>query len=359
MSSAAFSGIGPLTTTQTPAPSGALVAFSGMGAVSTQADPSASPPITRLSGTGPVTTTTAPSTSSSLTQFTGVGPVSYAVRQAVNTWFTFMVFPPPELHDVMAAGVDNIALVPLSLTNHNLALEPTPNHVSIKFNDLITVSDVPPYLPKRDYYFEFGVEPTAIRIPYVFDFDVLAKATEGDFEFTVQAANRTRITYDQWFFNIILTDKPYVSYLFAFDVEQPRLTYDFEFNVTQSLTSYDFSFIVASQVKQTVDFELDVVESWVPVTLVCSATPLFPGLISPSARKHRLNIRVYAGSILVGAGYAYYLWNGAGNARVRFTIEGIPQLSADHRVIVYDNIVKVYDETIPYSEFWSDSYGNS
>lgn len=287
-------------------------------------------------------------------------PGTVSSRSYATAPFEFRIFPAPELHDTAAVGSDNLALVPLTLAGHDLTLDPTPAHTSIKFNDLILVSDVPPYLPKRDYFFEFGVEPTVIRIPYVFDFAVLAKAAEGSFEFNIQSANRTRITYDQWVFDVVLTNKYYAgSGLFAFDVKQPRIPYDFEFNVTQSLTSYDFSFVVSSQVKQTVDFELDVIESWVPVTLVCSATPLPPGLISPSTRKHRLNIRVYAGSILVGAGYTYYLWNGAGDARVCFTIGGIPQLSADHRVLVYDNILKVYDETLPYSEFWSDSYGNS
>lgn len=280
-------------------------------------------------------------------------------KSYVTAPFTFKIYPAPELTHIAGVGGDNPGLVPTSFVNIGVAAAISSNDVPVA---LVSSAPAPidiPYLPKRDYLFGFDVEPQSIRIPYIFDFDILKKAASATFDFNIVQVIKTVQSYNQWFFSILLTDKHYVSFNFAFSIQQPRTYADFYFEVGEPITYYDFTFNVAREWKDTFDFECDVIETWVPVTLVCAADPTRPGTVAPSSRKHRLNIRVYVGAILVGAGYAYYTWDGPDNAQIKFYISGIPQLSSEHRIVVFDDTKKVYDSVLPYSEFWSDTYGTA
>jgi hypothetical protein len=286
---------------------------------------------------------------------------SESSRSYVTAPFTFKIYPAPEMTHIAGVGGDSPELIPISFVNVGIAATISSNDVPVS---LVGSAPAPidiPYLPKRDYLFGFDVEPQTIRIPYIFDFDILKKAASATFDFNIVQVVKTVQSYNQWFFSILLTaDKPYVSFNFAFSIQQPRTYADFYFEVVgEPITYYDFTFNVAREWKDTFDFECDVVETWVPVTLVCAADATRPGTVTPSSRKHRLSIRVYVGAILVGAGYAYYTWDGPDNAQIKFYISGIPQLSSEHRIVIFDDTKKVYDSVLPYSEFWSDTYGTA
>lgn len=294
--------------------------------------------------------------------FYGLGVLGQSNRSYATYPFLFNVYPAPELRsfDLLADGFADPTRAPLTLKTVDVqGAFPDPVRAPVTLTNVGVAGDALIYVPRRDYLLEFEVEPARIRIPYNFSFSILKVAARADVIYDIVTVPMTRYTYDWWTYDILLTDKPYVSYGFSFSVANPRIRADFYFDVGEPITHYDFSFNVASAVRSTFDFEWDVIETWVPVTLPCTADPVRPGVVPPCAKKHRLNIRVYAGAILVGAGYATYAWAGPDDAQIRFTIADIPQLSAEHRVVIYDDTKKVYDRTLPYSEFWSDSYGNA
>lgn len=291
--------------------------------------------------------------------FCGLGVLGQNNRSYATYPFEFKVYPPPTLHS-LHTGWEIIHPPPITLTSVVHVADTNFNtRGPITLLSYQLFGDALGLVPRREYPFEFDVEPQVLKIPYLFSFGILKKAASADITYDIVIVPKTRYTYESWTYNILLTDKPYVSYEFAFSTANLRVYGDFTFDVGEPITSYDFSFNVASEVRSTFDFEWDIIETWVPVNLPCTADPVRPGVVPPSAKKHRLNIRVYAGAILVGAGYATYAWAGPDDAQIRFTIADIPQLSAEHRVVIYDDTKKVYDRTLPYSEFWSDSYGNT
>jgi len=293
--------------------------------------------------------------------FYGLGVLGQSNRSYATYPFLFNVYPAPKLLSFNVQGsFADPTRAPLTLKTVDVqGVFPDPVRAPVTLTNVGVAGDALIYVPRRDYLFEFEVEPARIRIPYNFSFSILKVAARADVIYDIVTVPKTRYTYDWWTYDILLTDKPYVSYGFSFSVANPRIRADFYFDVGEPITHYDFSFNVASAVRSTFDFEWDVIETWVPVTLPCTADPVRPGVVPPSAKKHRLNIRVYTGATLVGAGCATYAWAGPDDAQIRFTIADIPQLSAEHRVVIYDDTKKVYDRTLPYSEFWSDSYGNA
>ncbi len=368
-----LTGVGPLTSAVPPNIGTRLIVTRPLaeGVVGGDA------PVTLL-GTKPLSSTTV----------AGAAPVLYRTglfaqsnRSYATYPFTFKVYPAPELRslDLLPDGFADPVRAPVTLTAMSVQgsfgdpvrapVTLTAMSVQGSFGDPVrapvtltnvgVAGDALIYVPRRDYLLEFEVEPARIRIYHNFFFDILKVAATADITYDIVTVPKTRYTYDAWTYNILLTDKPYVSYGFSFSVANPRIRADFYFDVGEPITHYDFSFNVASVVRSTFDFEWDVIETWVPVTLPCTAYPVRPGVVPPSAKKHRLNIRVYAGAILVGAGYATYVWAGPDDAQIIFTIADIPQLSAEHRIVIYDDTKKVYDRTLPYSEFWGDSYGNT
>jgi hypothetical protein len=359
MAATQFQWLGHLVTEQVPVAVPALVTFDALGHTTTEQAPVAVPALVTFDALGHTTTEQAPVAVPALVTFSGLGHLSYAVKTGESYWFSFSAYPAPALFDLYGAD-SGISVIPVTLTSsEGLVHDPNlPLPISLQEASAI-INGAVLYVPRRDYLFEFGVEPSIVKIPYVFAFDVLKKGAEGGFSYNVIAALKTVQMYDQWYLNILLTDKPYVSYGFSFVIKQPGIFYDFMFEVGELVTHYDFTFNVGELKRETTDFEWDSIESWIPVTLPCTAMPVRPNMVPPSAKIHRLNIRVYVGPILVGAGYTTYAWAGPDDAEIRFTITDIPQLSADHRIMVYDNNLKVYDKTLPYSEFWGDSYGTT
>jgi hypothetical protein len=214
--------------------------------------------------------------------------------------------------------------------------------------------------PRIATYYDFVFNVTEkVAESYPFEFNILKESSKYDFSFDVLPSTQFRTSYE-FSYNVVSTTQNKTSHDFWFYVQQPRTLYDFEFSVTEATMYYGFEFYVAAPKKILYDFTYDVIEEWVPVTLVCTAVAVSPGTILSSANKHRLNFRVYAGTTLVGAGTANYIWNGTGGAKVKFVIDKIPQLSGAQRFMVFDNSVKKYDYVNPgFAERWEGSYAEA
>jgi hypothetical protein len=177
-------------------------------------------------------------------------------------------------------------------------------------------------------------------------------------EFNVQEVGKYRTVYDVVTFNVITSDGVSKAYYHVyFTVIPTKLLYVTSFNVQEAPIVYPVTFNIAEG-GESVGFDVvfDIIEEWVAVTLPVEVTPAFPGNIPPNPNKHRVNARVFAGDILVGAGFAALLWTGPGPMQLHVFVYEIPQLGADMRVIIYAGAAKVIDVTVPYSPIWEGSY---
>ena len=210
-----------------------------------------------------------------------------------------------------------------------------------------------------DYFVTFFVQEQ-VKTSY----NVAYRVSAGriyDVTFQVRDVVRAVTRYDQVTFNVQDDTRTIRRYEVVFSALPGITAYDVEFNVLLPPAAYDVSFSVAAGAEMLeYDVYAEVIESWIPVTLRVTTNPSFPGNIPPSQNKHRLNIRVFFGDIMGGAGVAAYLWTGPNDGRVQIIVEDIPEeLGAEMRVVVYNNACVVIDSTEISKPVWEGYFNGT
>ena len=245
-------------------------------------------------------------------------------------------------------------LSPSALRPQVLSIVPALSLYSNRRDHLVVFSINEP--PTELYNVEFLVA-NIVRQLHSVSFNVAA-GSYHEVIFAVRTDPREKVIYDQVSFNIIDSNVvTAVDYAVSYNVAEPDGRYDVSFAIIAPPVAVEVVFNVVESERLIYEVGLTVIGEWLPVTLPVDVSPAFPGNIPPSANKHRLNVRVTAEDVLVGAGFAVFQWRGANTAGLRITVRDIPDIGADEiRVIIYDSGKKIIDLVTPYAPIWLGEY---
>lgn len=369
-----ISDVGPITN---DSPSDASPIVTGIGPITNDISSEPSP---TLVGIGPLAND-APSDRSPVV--VGIGPLTQSNRSYKTYEVSFDIPNPPPSIGVGGVTIDAGWGLDIPETSPFLRYI-IPSAISREDNPWVEATAFLKFIASDTSWLYEPSEKT-----YVY-YDVEFNILEGlykyyDVEFNV--ATRKRIVYDVMFniaqavkypveFNIRDVVKQRTSYEASFNIMNPgevlKQFYDVEFNITagrnyypvtfnvvEPPTSYEVEFNIASggQSVYSADVQFDIIERWVPVTLPVTVSPSFPGEIPPDANPHRLNVQVYTTTgLLIGAGYAAFIWNGPRPMKLHIIVRDIPELASPVRVRVVRQNRLVIDETVPYNSVWEGWY---